>query len=1447
MRRRLNVRFLLGMLGFAAVVCCGVYFVHGFQVKRSASGLLRQADLAEGADDISKAKDYLGRYLDYRPDDTEALARFGFLLDKGAQTPQALAQVLGVFEKVLVRDPKRADVRRRAATIAVKLQRYVPARQHLDILAKKPDGELEELLGQCDEAEGYFDKAVKHYEQAIKTQPHHIDSYVRLAFLLRSQFNNEKRANEVMDAKNDGNGLIAANRQSARAYLERAGYRKRYMLKDVSADIAQNVLKGISADIAQALKLAPEDADVLIAAAIDARDTKETVQAQALLERGEAIYPKDVRMYQEQADVLYTAGQPEKAVACLERGVEALPAAPDLKWALTNLLILTGKFDEANRQAEIRKIDDKIEELDKAKYPQELLNYLRAYKCIRSGEWATAAGFLEQAQPLIAARPGSESLTKRGYVLLGQCYERTGKLTEAHAAYSRAVSIDPPDGTSLWAPARLGLASVLATEGKTNEALQEYRRVMSNRQVMSKMPELKVSLVPTVARLLIRQNLDLPPAQRRWPEAEQLLEEVDKKAESAEVRILRAEVFAAQSKFEVARKQLEEARDRQPDQVETWWALISLMDRQGKPEALASVLDEAQRRLGDRVELRLARARAVARRGGAGATEALGKLAQDSGKFSEIDQRRLLRGVAQAYSQAGEPREAVRVLEGLAQKWPDDLDARLLSFGLALQAGDTKAAERSIAAIQNVEKDDGIVWRYCKIRLLIHQAMKGETKKDAAFFEEVRGLQAKIVALKPSWRLGVLAGAEIDDLENKSDAAITGYQKAIELGERDPGMFRRVVQLLTERHRYAEADKMTQQMLQWEQDAGSGDLQLASGASFRAQDYGRAADLARQSVKAGPNDYRNYLWLGRVLAASAQRSGSADEAPMVEAEKAFRRATELAGKEPATWLNLVQILVLVDKKAEAEAAVKEAERHLPAESAPLVLAQCYDLLGAKDAAKEHFAAAIKAKPFDVSTLERATAFDVRNNRVPDAESRLRLLLETGKSPPETTAWARRTLALLMASGTDPKRADNALKILGISESPSAVGPSDLKGLPIEDMRARAKVFALQPGRKSRQEAIGILETILKDPSSGAEDLFLLAKLHDANGESDKVRERMRALLTMDAKNPAYLAYFTNALLRQGDVSEARLWLGRLEAIQPQAMQTLVLKARVLKALQKPGEAAALLTAYAKDDPARVEAVALLLEQIGLAKAAEPLYRRFVSLSNRPRAVLTLAEYLGRRGRTDEALSLCEGAWKTGPPAAVATTCATVLQSSALQAGDDSPTGRVKKRIEDAARNAPEDPSLLIPLAVLRGLEGRYDDAETIYRQILRRDAKHVPALNNLAWLLALKFNKGTEAESLIEQAISIAGPIPALLDTRAVVRMSMNQGDRAVEDLREANAQNPTAAGYFHLAQAYQITKDIPAAAKALDQATNEMALQANDLDPLERDEYKRLKSELRR
>lgn len=182
-----------------------------------------------------------------------------------------------------------------------------------------------------------------------------------------------------------------------------------------------------------------------------------------------------------------------------------------------------------------------------------------------------------------------------------------------------------------------------------------------------------------------------------------------------------------------------------------------------------------------------------------------------------------------------------------------------------------------------------------------------------------------------------LLEAEVYELENQKEKALEKYQAALERGEMRLPVFQRVLQLLYELGRYAEASALLGRLP--EQAAATGGLgRLAAELSLRGALNGEGQDSdqarrealerARKAVASNSADHRDYLWLAEMARLAGHRA---------ESEKALRKAKELNASAPDTWVALLVFLAGHDRPA-ALAELAEAKRRLAPEQLPLVLA-----------------------------------------------------------------------------------------------------------------------------------------------------------------------------------------------------------------------------------------------------------------------------------------------------------------------------------------------------------------------------------------------------------------------------------------------------------------------------------------------------------------------------
>src|SRR5207244_3162202 len=141
-------------------------------------------------------------------------------------------------------------------------------------------------------------------------------------------------------------------------------------------------------------------------------------------------------------------------------------------------------------------------------------------------------------------------------------------------------------------------------------------------------------------------------------------------------------------------------------------------------------------------------------------------------------------------------------------------------------------------------------------------------------------------------------------------------------------------------------------------------------------------DAVEQYLPAMPGaaskDYRDHLWTARLLFSSGRASPAA--------EKALRRAVELADTEPETWVALVGYLSATGRRADAEAEVERARVKLTGRQGALALAQCYEAAGNVAKAREMFKAVLEARPQDVQARRNYVGLCLRTGAAREAEA-----------------------------------------------------------------------------------------------------------------------------------------------------------------------------------------------------------------------------------------------------------------------------------------------------------------------------------------------------------------------------------------------------------------------------------------------------------------------------
>ena len=324
------------------------------------------------------------------------------------------------------------------------------------------------------------------------------------------------------------------------------------------------------------------------------------------------------------------------------------------------------------------------------------------------------------------------------------------------------------------------------------------------------------------------------------------------------------------------------------------------------------------------------------------------------------------------------------------------------------------------------------------------------------------------------------------------------------------------------------------------------------------------------------------------------------------------------------------------------------------------------------------------------------------------------------------------------------------------------------------------------------------------------------------------------------------------LLERGEIDEADRWLRSLERLDPKSTVTVGLRARVLTKQGNTKQAVAALAALLPDpierndkDLVMLGNVAQLLEDMELYEEAEQFYRQLASIE--PRAMLSLAGFLGRHGSIEEAFQAIDNVAPEELPLLVIKIGTDLIRERRHEVGSRFDS-QVQSRLDLLMRDKPDDMALLINLAIFREVQQNCDEAERLYRDLLKRDDLpgriRATIQNNLAFLLALNEKELEKAAKLIDNAIAVLGPSSALLDTRAIVRLASGNYPGAISDLALAVTDGNGAMYHFHLACVQLAVSDKEAARTAFLKA-EELGLTPEKIHPKERKRYDQLIQEL--
>lgn len=1440
--RTLNVPLLLVIVFVVAAAATGTYFVHEWQVHRNAQFLLTLADRFEASDQVGQAVGSLGRYVALEPDDTDALARLGLLHASRGNDAQAFV----VLEQVLRRQPMRDDVRRTLVDVAMRIGRFSDARDHLEqylLRADRKDAPLLNLLGTCQEKLGDSAAAVKQFQLAIEAKPDYLESYIALARLY-TRMKEPGRANKVLQALVDNN---PGSENGYRAYLLRGAFRYQQMAAPMSQVDRDNLLSLAEDDAREALLFDVDKSEALLLAAKLARlraqangdDQASRDLAHEYIAQGLALYDgqhteNDALLpgfYRLLASLELDDGRRDLAIEALRRGVtqvEQRGEKANLRWSLAEALIDDDQLPEAQTVVDALRTEAAF---------APFVAYLDARIKFANDDWQSSTSELERLRPRLADVP---DLAKQVDFWLGRGYGMLNREDLELAAYRRAIEADDH-----WVAPHCMLAEALAKSGRTQHAGEQYQQAM-------RLPGCPPQAYKELARLRVVENLRQPLARQDWDALQPLLNAAAQRLpDSAEIAVLQAQVEVAREEWDAARERLEQAAEGHPTELAVWTARIALERLTGNLQKAEELLDSAQVKLGDRVELRLERAALLESRDSAAAAPELLDLASQAEAFSADERARLRIGLARHLQAVGALPEAKKLVLQVIDDAPQNLAANLILFDMAAAENDESGLTKWLSGIEKCQDPDvrGLLLYGDALRLVLAV----ERSTDRASKADQARLQKASDELTEAWgerrwpRLPLLQ-ARIEELREKPARVIPWLQQAVEWGAGDEVAIRLIV-LLAGQKDYEQAGDLLL-LLDKKQVALTPEVApWAFAALSNRNDYGKALELAHKACVAS-NNWHDHLWFGtiaaKVVLSGKLRSPDEKQQWLTAAEQEIDRAIELDAHEIEAWFGLLSFYAQTQRSSDLEASIERAKQQLPENHFHLLLARYYQSIDDLPTARQQLELALNNSPDDAMTLRYAAEFYLQRQELAAARKVLEHLLEPQVSAgPQDHAFARQSLAVVYLADRNYR---SFLKGVELAKGENFDLPAN--------RRALAILLGRSPVGADHRQAIELFKQLAAQSLLADTDRYLLAQLCWLDRRRPEAMEIMEGLLEKSANNSTFIAGYANMLLDEKGPDDADRWIKRLEGLEPQAVRTVELRARALACWHRETKAVEvlekLLTSGAVAGPAFDHGqLAVLLENLGTWKpahdaprpdelfaAAEKHFRRAADDSppNSP-PYAALAGFLGRHGKMKEALRIYDDLWQHDQLEAAAIGYADLTARRKLAPPQ---LATVEKQIAAVLPEHSESIVLLSALARIYRAQERFDEVDATYRKIIEINPDNVIALNNLSVLLTLRGRNRDEARQLIDRAVELGGPTPALLDSRAMVKLATGEADSAIDDLKQATADETSPDFYFHLAQAEILRHDGAAAAQALDQARS-LGLDDQSLHPLERDAYQQL------
>lgn len=1411
-RYRVNYKLLVSVFVGAVLLAVGSFALWHFQVNRKATVFREKAQLAKDEGKNAEAFNELLKYVQLRRDEEEPqveLAHIGLELLKDDQVEQELKSNAFAILEQTVRRTGDPELTREFIKIIIGF-RPQDALSHLEeLLRDNPDDpELLAMQAQalyrvkgakptidhCYKLVGY-DAVTGEFDATkvkVKDRP---EVYGLLATsILENNKEDKPLAMKVIDQ------MVEVNPESAQAHLSRSVFLRTHENEEESNNA-----------LAEAYRLDPKDANILLQIGAVAFDDKDYEKAEEVFRDGIEKHPDRLDFYNALSQALIQQEKLDEALGTLNQGIERIGPERSLVFARTKLNIYFQQQDYANVEKEI----EKLTKLDNPRL-QPFVDFTKARLEWQKQEWTEAARQLQAVRPKLIDYPQEQAMAG---LLLGTCYERQGKIDLAMQVYSEVMEKHPD-----YEAAKLAY-----------QALRDRTIPQTDKEA-------------TDLDAAIEAMAELPKDQQNWKKIDEIIARLAKEREFSEARIklVQANVMIKRNMFEEAKDFIRAASQFEPENVGVRYAAVSLlaMDPNAGPKKALELLNQIESKFGDSLRVRLVRAGLIRAVNDANVTEQLDALAEGIDSWQPNERAELYANLAGQFAALRDYPRAEKYLQRTIELVPDSLPARTQLFEIAFQQRDIakmRAAEKSILDLVKDEKDGNYI--YSVVRRMLIQYSQQEILREE--LQNARTMLDGVLKRRSNWpEAHILYGQLLLVLEEDQALALKHLDEALKHGAPNANALALQVRLLGQRNQMNEARKKLEIIPEPMRLPLLGraypEVLLLTGAKNEA--FVAAQEIAKLEAE----NAATQLWFARV----ANDVGKTDEAIA-----ALRKATELNPTDADMWMQLLAVQAGQKDIDGIEDTMRSAQLSVEGDLLPLLTAKKYELLGDWRAAEKIYLASWGDRLDDPQIAQKLAEFYLLWSQqgkttiaqaAPYINSILRQVNEGKLDAANPYAmWARDKAARLLAVSGDYQESLKAQQLLRTE--------GDAKSIPISEKALLAEILASRDEPAAQLEAIKLLSEMDRNQTIGRDGVLALAKLLSKAGDWERSRELMLNAITKFGNDEAVRATFINLLIDRGDFATASKQLDDLKKLNPQSTSYISLNIKLAAKSGNRGRLRNMLQSMVPnnlvgsmkaEELERVLMVARLATEHEEYELASKLYEVYVRRASN--ANLEYMRYLALHGDPEMALQMME---KTFPQAMdpVLQIATEMLRKRRTEFGDKY-DARVDALVAASLRDDPESVRRMLVDAELLEVQGKYEESVAGYDQILKRDdiprVMRAAAKNNLGFLLTLLDQRTEEAEQLINEAMEVYGPVSDILDTRAIIRMSLKEYDQAVEDMQLATELSDDPVKFYHKALANLLAGNDQAALKAWEKA-EDLGISKEKLPVLEQKNFDQVKSDI--